>query len=42
MIELNPEYVDIAAARLRAHLCQVQGVEKTTANAGPLFDFEVG
>lgn len=40
LIELNPEYAEIAAARLRNNLCQAQGVQKSTADAGPLFDFE--
>lgn len=38
LIELNPEYADIARDRLRAALCQVRSeAEETEHEAGPLF-----
>jgi DNA modification methylase len=37
LIEINPEYVDIATGRLRAELVSVDATEKP-AGAGPLFD----
>lgn len=39
LIELNPEYAEIAARRLRAGLARVEGVAHSVA-AGPLFDVE--
>jgi DNA modification methylase len=39
LIELNPDYAEIAARRLRAGLVRVEGVAHSTA-AGPLFDTE--
>lgn len=37
LIELNPEYAEIAARRLRAGLVQVDGVDKASAADLPLF-----
>lgn len=37
LIELNEDYAQIAADRLRGELCTVKGVEQVTS-AGPLFD----
>lgn len=41
LIELNPEYADLSARRLRAGLARVDGVGHDAApSAGPLFDAE--
>lgn len=41
LIELNPEYADIAAERLRAAMIDVHGVAPKAMNAcGPLFDMD--
>ncbi len=37
LIELKPEYAELAASRLRGHLCIVGGVDQPNDDLGPLF-----